>query len=68
MAGISLGIESRLTTVRLNRQDPYLRLHAINIYVRDLDRSLEFYAEKLGFHVALDRRLQFGQRLLAVAP
>jgi serine phosphatase RsbU (regulator of sigma subunit)/predicted enzyme related to lactoylglutathione lyase len=43
-------------------------LHAVNIYVRDLDRSLHFYTNQLGFHLALDKRLQSGERLLAVAP
>jgi len=40
----------------------------VNVYVRDLDRSLEFYQNKLGFHLALDVRLQSGYRLVAVAP
>ena len=31
---------------------PYLRLHTVNIYVKDQDRSLEFYVEKLGFTLA----------------
>ncbi len=48
--------------------EQYLRLHAVNIYVRDQDRSLHFYLEKLGFHVAFDTRLQTGERWVAVAP
>jgi serine phosphatase RsbU (regulator of sigma subunit)/catechol 2,3-dioxygenase-like lactoylglutathione lyase family enzyme len=55
------------TGVRLDRQ-PYLGVHAINIYVKDQERSREFYAEKLGFEVAFDARLQSGDRWLAVAP
>jgi serine phosphatase RsbU (regulator of sigma subunit) len=54
--------------VRLDRQNPYLRVDAVNVYVRDLDRSLDFYLTKLGFNLALDTRLQSGQRLVAVAP
>ena len=54
--------------VRLDRQNPYLRIDAVNVYVRDQDRSLEFYRDRLGFDVALDTRLQSGQRLVAVAP
>jgi serine phosphatase RsbU (regulator of sigma subunit) len=65
---ISLEREIVPAAVRLDARDPYLRLHAVNIYVRDLDRSLHFYVNQLGFHLALDRRLQSGQRLLAVAP
>jgi serine phosphatase RsbU (regulator of sigma subunit)/predicted enzyme related to lactoylglutathione lyase len=68
MASISLLREVSPATPRLNREDPYLRLHAVNIYVRDLDRSLRFYTDQLGFHLALDKRLQTGERLLAVAP
>jgi len=55
-------------SVRLDRQNPYLRIDAVNVYVRDLDRSLDFYLHQLGFHLALDIRLQSGYRLVAVAP
>src|SRR5258705_2069690 len=50
------------------RQDLHLRLHCVNIFVRDQDRSLHFYLEQLGFHLALDARLQSGDRWVAVAP
>jgi serine phosphatase RsbU (regulator of sigma subunit)/predicted enzyme related to lactoylglutathione lyase len=68
MASVSLLHEASPASPRLNREDPYLRLHAVNIFVRDLDRSLRFYTDQLGFHLALDKRLQSGERLLAVAP
>jgi serine phosphatase RsbU (regulator of sigma subunit)/predicted enzyme related to lactoylglutathione lyase len=48
--------------------DPYLRMHCVNVYVRDQDRSLRFYLERLGFHLAFDTRLQTGERWVAVAP
>jgi phosphoserine phosphatase RsbU/P len=48
--------------------DPYLRVHAVNIYVRDQERSLDFYLNTLGFHIAFDARIGSGERLLAVAP
>jgi serine phosphatase RsbU (regulator of sigma subunit)/catechol 2,3-dioxygenase-like lactoylglutathione lyase family enzyme len=54
--------------VRLDRQNPYLRIDAVNVFVRDQDRSLEFYRNHLGFDLALDTRLQSGHRLVAVAP
>ena len=54
--------------VRLDRQNPYLRIDAVNVFVKDLDRSLDFYLNQLGFNLALDTRLQSGQRLVAVAP
>lgn len=49
-------------------QDPLLRLHSVNIFVRDQERSVRFYVEQLGFHVAYDVRLQSGDRWVAVAP
>ena len=48
--------------------EPHLRLHCVNIYVRDQERSLRFYLDQLGFHVAYDTRLQSGERWLAVSP
>ena len=51
-----------------DRQEPHLRIHAVNIYVRDQDRSLQFYLDQLGFDLAFDARLQSGQRWVAVAP
>ena len=56
------------SNLRLDRQNPYLRLDAVNIFVRDQDRSLQFYLDKLGFSLAFDARLQSGQRMVAVAP
>jgi serine phosphatase RsbU (regulator of sigma subunit) len=46
----------------------YLRIHTVNVYVRDQERSVQFYLEKLGFRVAFDARLPTGQRLIAVSP
>lgn len=48
--------------------DPFLRVHAVNIYVRDQERSLRFYQETLGFRIAFDACVKSGHRLLAVAP
>src|SRR5437870_10278149 len=50
------------------RQGPYLRVHTVNIYVRDQERSLRFYRDQLGFDLAFDVKLQSGKRWLAVAP
>jgi serine phosphatase RsbU (regulator of sigma subunit) len=49
-------------------QQPHLRVHAINIFVRDQDQSLRFYVEQLGFGVVGDVRFGSGQRWVAVAP
>ncbi len=50
------------------KPSPHLRIHSINIYVRDQDRSLRFYVDQLGFHLAYDAKMQSGERLVAVAP
>lgn len=50
------------------RPVPHLRVHAVNVFVRDQDRSLQFYVEQLGFSLAFDIRLQSGQRWVAVSP
>src|SRR5262249_40496813 len=47
---------------------PHLRVHTVNIFVRDMERSLRFYLDQLGFRLAFDVHLQNGQRWLAVAP
>jgi serine phosphatase RsbU (regulator of sigma subunit) len=60
--------ETDETTVSLDRKDPYLRFHAIKIFVRDQDRSLRFYLDQLGFSLVYDTRLQSGERWVAVAP
>jgi serine phosphatase RsbU (regulator of sigma subunit) len=51
-----------------DRQDPHLRVHAVNVFVRDQERSLKFYLDQLGFDLAFDARLPNGQRWVAVAP
>src|SRR5713101_6195783 len=55
-------------TLQPDRKDPYLRFHAIKIFVRDQDRSLRFYLDQLGFSLVYDTRLQSGERWVAVAP
>jgi serine phosphatase RsbU (regulator of sigma subunit) len=52
----------------LDRRELYLRLHCVNIFVRDQDRSLRFYLDQLGFLLAFDARLQSGDRWVAVSP
>lgn len=46
----------------------YLRVQSVNVYVRDLEKSLHFYLDQLGFSVAFDVILQSGQRWVGVAP
>jgi serine phosphatase RsbU (regulator of sigma subunit)/catechol 2,3-dioxygenase-like lactoylglutathione lyase family enzyme len=54
--------------VRPDRQDPYLRLQSVTIFVRDLDRSADFYVNLLGFQLVFDGRVQVGRPFLTVAP
>lgn len=69
MGSIPIGLEEG-GGVRLDRRDPYLRLQSVTIYVRDLERSLEFYTDSLGFHLVFDGRTQAGSkgRWVTVAP
>ncbi len=50
------------------REGPYLRLSTVSVFVRDQDRSLRFYVDQLGFHLAFDTRLASGERWLTVTP
>jgi serine phosphatase RsbU (regulator of sigma subunit)/catechol 2,3-dioxygenase-like lactoylglutathione lyase family enzyme len=45
----------------------YLRFFKSNVYIRDYDRSLAFYIDRLGFSVVADGRYEFG-RWVAIAP
>jgi len=49
-------------------RDPFLRVHAVNVYVRDQERSLRFYLDTLGFQLAFDARVGSGDRIVAVSP
>jgi serine phosphatase RsbU (regulator of sigma subunit)/catechol 2,3-dioxygenase-like lactoylglutathione lyase family enzyme len=48
--------------------DSFLSIHAVRVYVRNVDRSLQFYIEKLGFRLVIDTKLQSGERWVAVSP
>jgi serine phosphatase RsbU (regulator of sigma subunit)/catechol 2,3-dioxygenase-like lactoylglutathione lyase family enzyme len=56
------------SAVRLDRQDPYLRLQSVTIFVRDLEQSLSFYLAQLGFQLIFDARIQPDRRFVTVAP
>src|SRR5437764_14850705 len=68
MAGSALVTVLDYSPTVTERKAPYLRIHAINVFVRDQDRSLRFYLDQLGFELAFDARLQSGQRWVAVSP
>lgn len=56
------------SVLRLDDAEPYLCLHFVIIYVRDQDRAIKFYTEKLGFRLVIDHRFGDGNRWIEVAP
>ncbi len=66
--GISPRADAGASSIRMDRQNPYLRLQSVTIFVRDLERSLHFYLEQLGFQLVFDGYTQPGQRWVTVAP
>jgi catechol 2,3-dioxygenase-like lactoylglutathione lyase family enzyme len=56
------------TTAGRSQESPYLRIFKSTVFVRNHDRSLEFYVGQLGFSVVADTRFEFGGRWVAVAP
>ena len=54
-------------TFRPGQQNPYLRIFKSTVFVRDHDRSLTFYVDRLGFSVVADGRFEF-DRWVAIAP
>src|SRR5258708_2467553 len=64
-----LGSQEQLSVgVDEQRPQPHLRVHAINIFVRDQDLSLRFYVDQLGFSLVGDVRFGTGQRWVGVSP
>ena len=53
---------------RLDREVPYLSLHHVTIFVRDHERSRQFYLDKLGFTLVVDVPVPGGGRWTAVSP
>lgn len=54
--------------LRLDQPDPYLRLQHVTLFVRDQDRSLQFFVDLLGFSLVADYGVPGGGRWVAVAP
>ena len=57
-----------MATAQPTPANPFLSIHAIRIFVHDLDRSLRFYVDQLGFNLVVDTCLQSGDRWVAVSP
>jgi phosphoserine phosphatase RsbU/P len=54
--------------LHLDGPSPYLRLQSVTVFVRDIDRSLPFYLDQLGFQLVFDGRSNAGNRWVSVAP
>jgi serine phosphatase RsbU (regulator of sigma subunit)/catechol 2,3-dioxygenase-like lactoylglutathione lyase family enzyme len=68
MAGSpSFGLADQ-STLPQDRENHYLGVYAVSVFVRDQDRSLRFYVDQLGFNLAFDVRLQSGERWVGVSP
>jgi len=58
----------QLEDPRLDRDEPYLRILCVSVYVRDQDKSLKFFLDQLGFSVVADDSYDGTNRWVAVAP
>src|SRR5262252_6483003 len=54
-------------SLRLDKQDPYISVHFVMIFVRDQEQSLRFYLDQLGFRLIVDQAVA-GHRWIEVAP
>jgi len=59
---------SQLSSGGVASPGPHLSIYFVNIFVRDQERSLRFYLDRLGFELAFDAYMQTGRRWIAVAP
>ncbi len=62
------GHEAHRCSFSPDRQEPYLRLNTVTVFVRDQERSLRVYLDQLGFTLAFDFHLATGDRWVAVTP
>jgi len=56
------------TVLRPDREQPYLCIQDIVVFVRDLEVSKRFYLEQLGFELITEQSLPTGVRWIEVAP
>src|SRR4029077_10100862 len=59
------GIEPAQTQ---DQRDFYLGIQAVDVFVHDLEKSLQFYVNQLGFKLVSDVVLQSGRRRLGISP
>jgi len=56
------------TVLRMGREEPYLSIQDIVVFVRDLEVSKRFYVNLLGFELLTEQCLPNGVRWIEVAP
>jgi serine phosphatase RsbU (regulator of sigma subunit)/predicted enzyme related to lactoylglutathione lyase len=56
------------TVLRPGREEPYLSIQDIVVFVRDLEVSKRFYLQQLGFELITEQRLPTGVPWIEVAP
>lgn len=56
------------TVLRSGREEPYLSIQDIVVFVRDLEVSKPFYLQQLGFELITEQRLPTGERWIEVSP
>ena len=59
---------SNRTVLRPDRDEPYLCIQDIVVFVRDLEVSKRFYVDQLGFELITEQCLATGVRWIEVAP
>jgi serine phosphatase RsbU (regulator of sigma subunit)/predicted enzyme related to lactoylglutathione lyase len=55
-------------SVNPGSDSPYLKIHIVEVYVRDQEAAVAFYCDRLGFEVVVDTGRQEWGRWVAVAP
>lgn len=50
------------------QRDLYLGIQAVDVFVSDLEKSLQFYVNQLGFRLVSDVILQSGRRRVGISP
>ncbi len=68
MLAVSDAAQKTVHGAGVRRQDPYLRVQSVTVFVHNLERSVEFYCDQLQFQLVFDARVQPGRRWVAVAP
>jgi len=51
-----------------DQRDLYLGIQAVDVFVSDLEKSLQFYVSQLGFRLVSDVVLQSGRRRVGISP